>query len=430
MYDILLKNANIIDHEGKIHKNLNIYIKDQLIDKITEEVDEELSNETIDCSNYFVTPGLVNLHTHSPMNIFKGIAEDVHIDDWFSKEIWPYESKMKPNDVYIGALAAIIEMIDNGVTAFADHYMFADKICDAVIETGIKADIATTLFGMNENFMDHLEEASNLIIEKNSISNRLNVRMGPHAPYTCPADTLKTIIDKAKDLNLGIHIHVSETNEQVEESIKTYGKTPFERLYTAGGFDIPCIIAHGLWIKEDDRKYLNSNVHIAACPKTYMKLSMGYGHIWDNSNELPLCTGTDGAASSNALDPLEQARLFALVGKFIKNDSTDFTINDIWKMIMRGHEALPFNSGRIEEKYAADLVIWNLKTQTTTPLYNPLASIIYSSNSSNILYNIVNGKILKRNGIVESVSNDIVNKLTNVSKNILNRGKGKTTLIF
>ena len=122
--------------------------------------------------------------------------------------------------------------------------------------------------------------------------------------------------------------------------------------------------------------------------------------------------------------------MFALVGKFIKDDSTDFAVNDIWKMMMRGHLALPFNSGRIKEKYAADLIIWDLNKQSTTPLYNPLASIIYSASSNNILYNIVNGKILKRNGVVESVPNNIVSDLTNVSRNILTRGKGETTLVF
>ncbi len=429
-YDILLKNANIIDHEGKISTNINIYIKDGLITNITDDIYEEITKEVIDCSNYFVTPGLVNLHTHTPMNVFKGIAEDVNADDWFNTEIWPYESKMTEDDVYVGSLAAIKEMIDNGVTAFADHYFCADRICDAVIETGIKADIAPTVFGMSEDFNETLEKVTNMIKEKKDISSRLNVRMGPHAPYTCPNDTLKKIINRAKELNVGIHLHVSENQQQVDESLKIYGQTPFERVNDAGGFDIPCIIAHGLWITQDDRKYLNDNTYIAVCPKTYMKLSLGLGHIWDNSSELPLCTGTDSAASSNTLDPIEQARLFALIGKYTKYAPNSFILSDIWKMLMRGHEALPFNSGKIEENYAADLVIWDFKLHNTAPIYNPLASIIYSSNSSNVLYNIVDGKILKRNGVVETVSENLVNELSKVSNDILRRGKGKTNLVF
>lgn len=429
-YDILLKNANIIDNVGKISKQKNIYIKDGLINLITDKLEDAFVAEIIDCSNYFITPGLINLHTHSPMSIFRGLAEDVHIDDWFNKEIWPYESKMTDDDAYLGALAAINEMINNGVTAFADHYLFADKICDAVIETGIKADVAITIFGMNDNFKEQLEEASDIIKKRNGTNNRLNVRMGPHAPYTCPGDTLKVIIERANELKTGIHIHVSETKEQVEDDLKSYNKTPFDRLYEAGGFDIPCIIGHGLWVTKEDRKYFNDNVFIATCPKTYMKLNMGHGNLWNDSSQMPLCTGTDGAASSNTLDPLEQARLFALIGKFNKNDATDFKLKDIWKMLMRGHEALSFNSGKIMEKYAADLVVWDLNKSNTIPVYNPLASIVYSANSQNILYTIVDGKILKRNGIVEVGPENIVDKLSNVSREICDRGKGNTKLVF
>jgi 5-methylthioadenosine/S-adenosylhomocysteine deaminase len=122
---------------------------------------------------------------------------------------------MTREDVYTGALGAIYEMIDCGVTAFADHYFFPDQICEAVIKTGIKGDIAPTIFGMAEGYEEQLKDSIDLILRMNGINPRLNIRMGPHSPYTCPGGTLKTIIQMAKDMGVGIHIHVSETLGQV-----------------------------------------------------------------------------------------------------------------------------------------------------------------------------------------------------------------------
>jgi len=198
-YDLILKNGNLIDHEGNISKGKTIYIKNGKILKIEsfEEGQKIQGEKIIDCKDKFISTGLVNLHVHSPMNIFKGIAEDVDIDTWFNEEIWPYESNMNGNDVYVGALAAIAEMINNGVTAFADHYMEGERISDAVLETGIKGDVALTVFGMSDDFEDELEETGKIIEKRRDESSRLNLRFGPHAPYTCPGDTLKKIIDKA-----------------------------------------------------------------------------------------------------------------------------------------------------------------------------------------------------------------------------------------
>lgn len=427
-WDMILKDANIIDGEGNIYIGKSIYIKDGKIEKILDQYDCGLG-EIIECENYFVTPGFVNLHSHVPMNILKGLAEDVNINDWFNKEIFPYESKLTPMDVYYGALLGISEMIDNGVTSFADHYFFADKICDAVIESGIRGDIAPTIFGLSDNFEEALEDAVSLIEKRRNESTRLNLRMGPHAPYTCPNEKLKKIVQRAKELNVGIHIHLSETSGQVEESLKSYGKTPFEILKETGGFDIPVIIAHGLWISNEDLKYINNKTYFAACPKTYMKLGMGHGNLWNNCDKLQLCIGTDGAASSNTLNPLEQLRLFALIGK-AEGNSESFRLKNMWAMLMRGHKALNFNTGDIKEGYDADLLIWDLNMPNTYPIYNPLASIIYSSESKNILHSIVEGRFVKKDGKVAFKNTPLWNEIERTSREVLKNGKGTNRISY
>ncbi len=429
---ILLKNSKIIDENGELLENVNIYIYRGKIQKISKcnEFEDNDGYETVDCKDFYITPGFVNLHTHSPMNILKGIAEDVSINDWFNDRIFPYESKLQPQDVYWGTVLASVEMINNGVTAFADHYFNEESVYKAVEDIGIRADIAPTIFGLSDDYKDQLKNAESFIEKYKGKNSRINLRLGPHAPYTCPGEILTEIIDSAKRLGVGIHLHVSETREQVEDSIKLLGKTPIEVLYESGGFDVDVIIAHGLWTTKEDLNFINENATYAFCPKTYMKLSMGNGNIYSLKNHLNYSFGTDGAASSNTLNPLEQARLFALNGKFIMGNATDFETTDIWKSLMNGHRALKFNTGKIEEGYEADLLIWDLNMVNTFPVYNPLTSIIYSSNADNIKYTMVQGEFLKYDGKLKADVPAILKKVKEIQTNILQRGKGHSKVKY
>ncbi len=423
----LLRNATIINNDCSLDKNNDVYIENGKIVKIVSSRYNALISddyEIIDCSDYYVSPSFVNLHSHAAMNIFKGIAEDVTIDDWFNKEIFPYESKLTESDVYYGVKLAILEMLDNGVTAFADHYFSQNSVLQAVLDSKIRADIAPTIFGLAPNYKEQLEEAKKFIIKNRNISNRVSFKLGPHAPYTCPNPILTEIVDAAKELKVGIHIHVSETKEQVDISYKETSKSPFVALHESGGFDIDTIVAHGLWVQEDDLKFINNKTYFAFCPKTYMKLAMGEGNIYKLKNKINYSFGTDGGASSNTLSPLEQARLFALNGKFLENNSEEYRIKDIWKSLMNGHNAFKFNTGKIAVGYDADLIIWNLKKPNTYPVYNPVASILYSSNSNNVLYTMVEGEFLKYDGKLMLNDKEVLNKITEIQAELLERGKG------
>ncbi len=431
MNKILLKNGTIIDENGSIIENINVFISNGKIEKLSKSDVLKVSDyEMVDCTGYYITPGFVNLHAHSPMNILKGIAEDVTIDDWFNKKIFPYESKLKAEEIYWGTMLASAEMINNGVTAFADHYFSQESVYRAINDIGIRGDIAPTIFGLAEDYKTQLKNAEQFLEEYNGKNSRINLRLGPHAPYTCPGEILKEIVDTAKYLNVGVHIHVSETKDQVDDSLKLTAKTPVEILYDSGVFDLDVIIAHGLWTTENDLKYLNNNVTFAICPKTYMKLSMGQGNIYKLKDKLNYSFGTDGAASSNTLSPLEQARLFALNGKFISGDSESFSTLEIWRMLMNGHNALSFNTGKIKVGCEADLLIWDLHMLNTSPIYNPLTSIIYSSESTNIKHTMVQGKFLKYDGKLKADTNNIIKKVNDIQKNILERGTGKSKVKY
>lgn len=424
--DLTLRNASIIHHDGKVENNKDIHIEDGRIKAIVEaEV-----GEGVDCTGLYITPGLVNLHAHSPMNIFKGIAEDVNIDDWFNKEIFPYESKLEGKDVYWGTMIAIAEMLNSGVTAFADHYFFSDVIYDAVEKSGIRADIATTLFGISPSFNDDLNAASDFIEKNKDKNSRINLRFGPHAPYTCPDETIISTVEKAKELGVGIHVHISETKEQVENSYKDSNRSPFKVLNDCRAFEVPVIVGHGLWIEEEDLNYIkDKNVNFAVCPKTYMKLAMGAGKLWELVERLPISFGTDGAASSNTLNPIEQARLFGLYGK-MNGIAEEFTIEFLWKSLMKGHEALGFNTGKVGVGYDADLLVWDLNKVNTSPVYSPLTSILYSSDSSNIKHSLIQGSFVKYDNNVNLDLSEIIKNVKEIQEDILKRGKGEKKINY
>ena len=430
---VLLKNAELLDEEANCILNQNVYVQEGKILKIlpaAEDTESIHADETIDCSKYYVSPGLANLHTHTAMNIFTGIAEDVTADAWFNEMIWPYESKMTDEDIYVGTLMGIAEMINNGVTVFADHYFGEEQVLKAVKETGIRGDLAPTLFGMTPDFHERLAQVKAFIQEHRNDSDRISFHMGPHANYTCPSPTLREIIDAAKELNLPIHLHVSEEDVQVEKAREETGLTPFGILYEAGGFDCKVLIGHGLWIEEEDLKYLRDDTWFAFCPKTYMKLASGKGGFFDYYKQLNYGFGTDGAASSNTLNPVEQARLFGLMGKYQERNSAAYTATEIWQHLMASHQAFPFGSGRLKEGAPADLVIWDLYQPDTFPFYSPISAILYSSNSQNVKYTMVAGEFLKYNGKLKIDTKTLMQEAVRLQKALLERGKGKAQVAY
>lgn len=429
---ILLKNASVITDAGETLTNRDIVVSDGKIEAVREsgEGPQETYERIIDCSSLYVTPGLTNLHCHCAMNIFKGIAEDVNADAWFNEKIFPYESKLEAEDVYVGTKLGIAEMLNCGVTAFVDHYFEEESVLKAVLETGIRADLAPTVFGTAPGFEARLDEVSDFCERNRNVSDRVSLRMGPHAPYTCPPPTLKQIVDRAKELKLSLHLHVSETEEQVRQSLAAYGKTPFVMLAESGAFDLNVIIAHGLWITEDDFSLLGPETWFGVCTKTYEKLASGTGLVFKNRKRLNYSFGTDGAASSNTLNPCEQARLFALLGKFTENDASAYLTKEIWQALMHGHQAFAFGSGKIEPGYAADLAIWDLKKPNTWPVYDPVTSILYSSEPSNVLYTMVGGVFLKENGRLTMDEGALLDEAAAVQKKILARGQGQAKVYY
>ena len=431
---IFLKNATLITEKGDVLRHKNIFVEKGKICSVTDETGEGTQmpecDQILDCTDYYVSPGLVNLHCHCAMNIFKGIAEDVSADAWFNENIFPYESRLTADDVYVGTKLGISEMLNAGVTAFADHYFEEEAVLRAVLDMGIRADIAPTIFGTAPDFAGRLDAVSDFCERNRNRSDLVAVRLGPHAPYTCPPDTLREIVKRAEEMDLNLHMHISETREQVAASRELYGKTPFTMAYESGAFERQLLVAHGLWVEEEDMAYLTEQTWFAMCAKTYEKLAMGTGLAFRKHKELNFSFGTDGAASSNTLNICEQARHYALLGKFESWDPCTYETIEIWRAMMRGHEALSFHTGKIEPGYGADLVIWDLKKPNAWPVYHPITSILYSSEPSNVAYTMVNGVFLKEDGRLWTDERTLLDESAKVQKALLERGKGNARVFY
>lgn len=364
-------------------------------------IDRAQAREAIDASGLLAIPGLINCHTHAPMVLFRGLAEDVTIESWFNDYIWPLESNEEPEDIYWGALLAIAEMIQSGVTTFADHYFFCDEIAAAVDETGVRANIGWAVFG-HEGEAKLEQTVAFARRWQGGAGGRITTWLAPHSPYLCDRDFLALTARRARDLNTGIHIHCSETHDQVALSVKQYGVTPPVMLQQAGVFAVPVLLAHGIALTPEDIAMLKDyDVAVAQCPKTYMKLAMGTAPVRAmREASLIVGIGTDGVVSSNTLDVLEQMRLLALDQKQAARDSTTMPLQEVMAITFSGGAAALRLSdiGELAEGKLADIALLRQDGAHLFPRYDPIANLVYSARAGDVDTVICDGKLLMRYG--------------------------------
>lgn len=413
---ILIRDTTVItlNENNEILSGINVAIDGKKIIAIGKMPDNFITKRIIDGTNYVVLPAFFNLHTHAAMTLTRGWAEDLPFDRWLNEKIWVAESAMIKDDVYWGASLACCEMIRSGCVGFADHYFWMDQAAKAVDTAGMKAALAWCQFGLGEKYEvggAKFEDIISFVEEyHNSANGRIKCFMGPHSPYMCPPDFLSKVTEAAKKLNIGIHLHLSESDEQVNNSIKKYGKTPVEHIEKIGIFDLPAIAAHCISVNEKDVEILaRKKVNIAHTPKTYMKLAMGMAPVDKFMNaKINIGLGTDGPASNNDLNMLEVMCLTGLVHKNRILDSAAFPNNDILRMSTSSSaKAMGFSeSGSVKEGMDADLILFNTNKPHWMPNHNLSANIVYASHPSDIEYVICGGKILLDKGILTTLDEE------------------------
>ncbi len=396
---MIIKNASVLKPNGKVEV-ANIHISGDKIAKIdTGEVSGE---NIIDGRGKFAVPGFVNAHTHASMTLLRSYSDDKALMDWLNKDIWPIEGKMTNCDIRAGAELAAVEMIKSGTTTFADMYgPNMEEVAQVVEKSGMRGVLCRGLIGI---FGGDEKLATNVELFKNwhgAADGRIKVMFGPHAIYTCPPDFLKKVAKTAAELGAEIHIHMNETQDEINGCVKDYGKRPFEIVAETGLFEQGTLAAHCVYLSDNEIEIIKSKkIRVAHNPGSNMKLASGIAPVPRLLREkIIVGLGTDGASSNNNLDMLEEIRLAALLHKVDTLNPLEIPAFEAVKMATEyGAAAVGIeNIGKLEAGYKADIVLFDMSGADWQPCYNPVSLMVYSANSSSVDTVIVDGKILMQN---------------------------------
>lgn len=426
---ILIKDITLVPMDGKneVIEKTNIYMDDKII-HIGELRDDIEVERVIDGKNKVAMPGLINAHTHIGMSLLRNFADDLPLHDWLTKKIWPTEAKLIGEDVYWGSLLSIVEMIQSGTTAFCDMYFFMDQVGKALEESGIRGVLTRGLIeeqGKNEEKLDETKDLYNNWHGKGN--GRIKVMVAPHAPYTCSPDFLKETIKLANELNTGIHIHLSETKKEVEDSYKNFGKSPIKHVYDLGLFDVHTIAAHCVHVDDEDIEIMKEkNVYPVNNPGSNLKLASGFAPVDKMLKKgISVALGTDGSSSNNNLNMFEEINLAAIVNKAVNLDAVSVPALDALKMsTVNGAKALAWfdEIGSVEAGKKADLILIDMDKPHLYPRHNIISALAYTVQASDVDTVIVDGRIIMEKREIKTLDVEKIKYLAEKhAKDLINR---------
>lgn len=418
---IVLKNilAVLPKDDRDVICETDIYIEGDRIAAIGDRPERFSEDKVIEGKDRLAIPGLVNCHTHSYMSFMRNVADDLSFMDWLFGTIDPIEQQMTDEDTYWGACLAIIEMMKSGTTCFNDMQMNIHQTTRAVKESGMRAVICRGLVGSgnDEAGQMRLRQAYE---ERDAAADcdRLTFMLGPHAPYTCDDGFMRIVSEEAKKNNMRIHVHLSESESEIEQIREKYHCTPIEMAEKNGLFDVPAIAAHCVQITESDMDILKEkNVSVVTNPASNMKLGNGFAPVPKMLEKgINVCIGTDGAASNNSLNLFHEMSLLALIHKGVARTPQCISAAQTLRIAtINGAKALGLEKeiGSLEAGKKADIAILNLNTPSLTPRNNLIAGLSYSANGSEVETVIIDGKITMEDRKILTMDEELVYKKIN-----------------
>ncbi len=388
----VLKNALVFGNDFSF-KEQTLYIEnDRIADFAMGEVE--------DLNGMLVMPGLVNTHTHAAMTIFRGIAEDVDLNDWLLKYIFPREDKLTEEDIYIGSLVGFMEMIKNGITTFVDMYFYEDAIYQAAKDLGIRGIVARGLADTDGKGEKKLLLAEKFV-KKHNDDPLVKGGFGPHAIYTCSMDYFKEVVKVSKNYDLTITFHLLESPDERDNFKKENGIEPVEFLDSIGAFGKNTIIAHGTHLNSDELRLISKRGStISYNPTSNAKLGNGIAPIKEAIEMgVNVTLGTDSAASNNSLNIFSEMKFGALIQRAKFCDPKILKLEEIVRMgTSNARKVLPFDIGTLESGMLADLIVVDADNFSMIPKENMLANIVYAFDTASIKRVMVGGKWIYHDG--------------------------------
>jgi 5-methylthioadenosine/S-adenosylhomocysteine deaminase len=362
--------------------------------------------DTIDATGQVILPGLVNTHTHAPMVLYRGLADDLALMDWLQKYIFPAEAKtVSPEFVRIGTRLAVLEMIQSGTTMFADMYYFEEEVARVTKAAGLRGVLGQTVIEFAvadaKTPADALRRTEAFAREFDH-DELITPSVAPHSVYTLDAKTLAAVSALARRLMIPIQIHLAETSAEIGMSMERHKMRPVALLDSLNFWAPTTLAAHGVWINDEEIALLRRReVGVANNPESNMKLSSGTAPVLAYRKAgVNVGIGTDGAASNNDLDMFEAMRQAAFQQKLITMDPTAISAAEALEMATLGGAAALGRRqrlGSLEAGKLADVIVVDMSKPRQAPLFDPVSQIVYASRGDDVETTIVNGRILMRN---------------------------------
>lgn len=426
---ILIKNCTLISMDEKrdtIEYNQDILIDNDNICQIGKKLPSKNIDKIIQANEKILLPGLINTHAHIGMSIFRETIDGLRLKDWLENKIWPMEDKMTESDMYYASLLSLIEMVHSGCTTVNDMYFYTESTIRAREQIGVRMQTTITFHTIagEEEGARRFDLLRQLISKYKNHDKTLTFNVGIHGLYTSNEQYIKKCVQLAKELQLPIHMHFCEDENEVQTIIAKYSKNPTQVLIDNFS-NIPLILAHCVKINPQDIKKLkNLNLSVSTCPVSNLKLGCGIPPIAKMfSSGINISLGSDGQGSGSNLDLFETMKLTALLQKGIEEDPTLLDAYEILKMAtINGAKALCLDDliGSIQVGKKADIILLDLNTPTTKPTNNLIAQIVYNAKWYNVDTTIINGNILmdhkKLN--VSIKENEVIQECEEIKKRI------------
>ena len=371
------------------------------------------ADRVIQLENHALIPGLINLHTHAAMTLMRGLADDLPLMEWLNQHIWPAEAKhVSQQFVHDGTLLACAEMLRGGITCFNDMYFFPEAAAKAAVTAGMRAAIGIIVIEFPSNYASDPEDYLNKgLAARDELRSQplLSFCMAPHAPYTVSDKTFKKLLTYAQQLDLPIHIHLQETQHEIQQSLEQYKMRPLERLHQLGLLGPNFIAVHAVHLTSQEIALLaNQSCNVAHCPSSNLKLASGFAPVaslLDHGINVGL--GSDGAASNNRLDLFEEMRLAAMLAKAVSSRADALPAHQALQMAtLNGARALGLDSkiGSLAQGKAADITAVDLSGLELSPCFDPVSHLVYAAGREQVSHVWVNGKLLLDNRQLTTLS--------------------------
>lgn len=401
-----------MDMDNHIFKNGMMIVDDQKISYIGPSSADLLSDadQVVDLRGKWVLPGLVNVHSHILMTILRGNGDDMLLKPWLETKIWPIEAKFTTEIASVSAQLGMLEMLKSGTTTFSDMFnpkgIDADAVMEVIGETGMRGAFSYSIF----SFGTEQEQKANLTgaerfskTYKTYANGRLTAMVAPHSPYACTPEAIAESARIAKENDLMVHIHVSETDFEVLDIEKRYGVRPVEFLRRLGLFDQPTVMAHGVVLNDEERSILKQyDVRVAHNPISNLKLGSGIADVVSLLDKgIKVGIATDGVASNNNFDMFEETRTAALLQKGVYKDATKFTAQTALSLATRvGAEAIGMGyTGSLEAGKKADfLTIYPYDKAHLQPLSEAYSHLLYAASGRDVCDVYIDGKLIVKDG--------------------------------